>query len=199
MNSETFLCKIGDFLHDYGPARVPPEDVAACKEALLEAELLEHREGVYSWAAYRMLPSEWDEVEGKVFEHLEPIVDAIFAYAHSISKSGNDYTFKLVPDSHLTASIAGTNHKMDACIIEDAKYKGVLTNDNIIIAKEFKKEKHWREQIDVCITASIAPLSRRRSFYASQVREKIVGDCHHILDDDPRRMFIFGVSLRAIT
>jgi hypothetical protein len=65
MNSETFLCKIGNFLQDSGLVRVPKEDVAACKMALLEANLLGYREGVYNWVAYRMPPSKQDEVEGK--------------------------------------------------------------------------------------------------------------------------------------
>ncbi|KAF5316066.1 hypothetical protein D9619_006118 [Psilocybe cf. subviscida] len=175
MNSETFLCKIGDFLKDYGPVQVPETDVLKCKKYLVKAKLLKFSQSKYIFSKYTTPPSEMEGDESKVFEDVAPLIEAIFDYAKSVSKQGNAFTVKLVPANQLTASIAGTNHKMDACIVEDKNYKGVLQNNNIIIGKEFKKHRSWNDQITV--------------------REQIVGDCHHILNDDPRRMFIYGITM----
>lgn len=190
MNSETFLCKIGDFLEDYGPVKVPDEDVQKCKEFLVGTGYLNHSQEKYVFSDYTTPPSGLAGEEADVFENVAPIIQAIFDYVDSLSKRGNKFTVKLVPANHLTASIAGTNHKMDACIIEDKNYTGVLTNNNIVIGKEFKKNRNWRDQIVVshpCCYSFPSPPN------ILQVREQIVGDSHHILNDDPRRMFIYGV------
>jgi hypothetical protein len=79
--------------------------------------------------------------EAEVFEDVATIIESIFNYADSVSKRGNTFTVKLVPANQLTASITGTNHKIEACIIEDKDYAGVLPDNNIIIGKEFKKNR----------------------------------------------------------
>lgn len=149
MNSETFLCKIGDFLEDYGPVQVPEAEVLKCKKHLVKAKLLDYSQGKYVFSKYTTPPSERVGDEAAVFEDVAPLIKAIFDYAKSAGKNGNEFTVKLVPANQLTASIAGTNHKMDACIIEDKDYVGVLPNNNIIIGKEFKKNRSWDDQINV--------------------------------------------------
>lgn len=148
MNSETFLCKIADFLQDYGPVQVPGEDVLECKRYLVKANLLGYKQGAYVLSEHQTPPLTRRLDQNKVFE-VALVIEAIFDYAKSVSKRGNEFT--LVPTDQLTESVAttNTNHNLDVCIVEDKDFVGVSKTNNIVIGKEFKKHISWADQITV--------------------------------------------------
>ncbi|KAF5316633.1 hypothetical protein D9619_006095 [Psilocybe cf. subviscida] len=181
MNSETLLCSIDKFLAHYGPYKVKPNDVKDCKAALIKTGILKRSGGDYRWAKYQKNPSEMasdmdpnntERTEPKIFAHMLEIVEKIYSYAGA--RRENEYKFELVPYRYLKAAIGGTNHKMDACIVE-AQTPGKLDVSTGIAPHEFKVERDATDQIEV--------------------RQQIVGDCQHIMCDDPRRMFMFGVTI----
>ncbi|KAF5316058.1 hypothetical protein D9619_006112 [Psilocybe cf. subviscida] len=172
MNSETFLCKIADFLQDYGPVQVPGEDVLECKRYLVKANLLGYKQGAYVLWEHQTPPLTRRLDQNKVFE-VALVIEAIFDYAKSVSKRGNEFT--LVPTDQLTESVATTNHNLDVCIVEDKDFVGVSKTNNIVIGKEFKKHISWADQITV--------------------HEQLISESQYILNNDPRRMFIYGTTM----
>jgi hypothetical protein len=156
MNSETLLCPIDKFLAHYGPYKVDPNDVKECKVVLVEAGLLTHSGREYKWSKYETKPSEMaanmdhdnkERTEPEIFAHLFKIVEKIYSYARE--RRGNKYGFELVPYRYLKAAIGGTNHKMDACIVEE-QTPGKLDVSTGIAPHEFKVRRDATDQIDVC-------------------------------------------------
>lgn len=157
MNSETLLCSIEKFLGHYGPFKVDPNDVKECKSVLVKVGILERSGRDYMWSKFQTKPSEMatnmdpnntERTEPKIFAHLSEIVKSIFSYAGQ--RRGNDYQFELVPYRYLKAAIGGTNHKMDACIVEEQTETGKLDVSTGIAPHQFKVKKDAIDQIDVC-------------------------------------------------
>ncbi|KAF5323170.1 hypothetical protein D9619_013738, partial [Psilocybe cf. subviscida] len=84
----------------------------------------------------------------------------------------------MVPHKYLEAEIAGTNHKMDGCMVDPEYKTGKLPVRFIILPHEYKKRRHPDDQ--------------------RIVRLQAVGDCQHILCEDPRRMSIFAITIEDI-
>lgn len=97
--------------------------------------------------ATNMSPENTERTEPKIFAHLSEIVETIYAYAGV--RRGNGYEFELVPYRYLKAAIGGTNHKMDACIVEE-QTPGKLDVSTGIAPHEFKVRRDATDQIEVC-------------------------------------------------
>lgn len=204
MNGETLLCPIEEFLEDYGPYKgVTSADVNKCKKFLIQSNLL-NKSGT-AWVQYQKKPSEMakekeskqaateegeeepkesgekdkkpkrDRTEPRIFAHLGPIIEKIFHYAGN--RRCNDYEFQLVPFTYLESDIGGTNHKMDACIVEEPT-KTKLPVNNGVVPHEFKVEREVTAQITVSSSMVQSVLSAHTAFRsASRLLETVSISC----------------------
>ncbi|KAF5321317.1 hypothetical protein D9619_002045 [Psilocybe cf. subviscida] len=170
MNNETLLCPIDNFLEHYGPTTVKAADVKKCKKFLITSNLFDEETG--RWTDFAANPSQYEDKEDRVFQDLKPIVDKIFEFAKG---RRNNYKFQVVEHKYLEADIPGTNHKMDGCLVDGEFKTGKIPVRFIKSPHEYKKQRNTEDQ--------------------RMVRAQVVGDCQHILCEDPRRMFIFAVTI----
>ncbi|KAF5316257.1 hypothetical protein D9619_006205 [Psilocybe cf. subviscida] len=170
-NPDMFVCHIESFLRHYGPCDVPQAKIDACMTRMArEANgvLKRSSDGKYSWVDFKILPKDSGIHEDKTFRPLGKIVNAVLA------EKTNNLKFLLVPNTELASDIRGSTHKIDACFI-DGPYTGPpLQNREIKTPVEVKKYRHkWARAV---------------------VHLQILGACHHILNEDPRRMWIYGLT-----
>lgn len=134
MKTDTLLCPITDFLKDYGPVQVGPDEVAACKQFLLCEKLVNPDSDGYRWEYDFNDPGAVNGGEVKDLTNIKIIVDAIFKYAATTSRGrGNKYSCELLPDTHLKDDTAGANHSMDASIVGPGYTGGQLASHFSIV------------------------------------------------------------------
>lgn len=184
-----FVCHIESFLRHYGPCDVPQAKIDACMTRMArEANgvLKRSSDGKYSWVDFKILPKDSGIHEDKTFRPLGKIVNAVLA------EKTNNLKFLLVPNTELASDIRGSTHKIDACFI-DGPYTGPpLQNREIKTPVEVKKYRHkWARAV---VSKSVHYMMAPNSQTHFQVHLQILGACHHILNEDPRRMWIYGVS-----
>lgn len=152
MNSEMLVCDIMPFLANYGPSpdiEISQDVLNSCKKYLLGQEILKKKGSDWSWTGFPTSPTESKKTESEAFDPLAEIVKGIWDYAEKVQKEKNHpYKFQMVPKSHIDASIPGTNHMMDACVVE-ASYKDLLVTNNSIMPWEMKTKWTKSDQIQV--------------------------------------------------
>ncbi|KAF5321079.1 hypothetical protein D9619_000255 [Psilocybe cf. subviscida] len=186
-NNDMFLDEVEPFLAHYLPSdpTIKEADKILEAETIRDAEvdecisrirsdrksLLKKTRNGLVWTDYdKCEPAEYDTTENVAFQPLGKIIDKIMR--HNPRKPKQNLHFKLCPDNWLTSDIDGGNFKIDACFTETHQPNAV-SNRRIFLPIELKQERTSRLRMTV--------------------HQQILGACHHILNEDPRRMWIFGL------
>ncbi|TFK28310.1 hypothetical protein FA15DRAFT_652961 [Coprinopsis marcescibilis] len=123
--------------------------------------------------AYRDKPSIFRQ-GSLAFDPLRPIIEGIRRYKLQGTRKANDYVFGLIPSNHLQSDIPGANHRIDAAL-NTYKGKGRMTQTDLVDLWERK----------LCADA----MSRWENSM------KIVSSANHVMNNDPRRTHIYGVTI----
>ncbi|KAF5316801.1 hypothetical protein D9619_006198 [Psilocybe cf. subviscida] len=166
-NPDMFVCPIEPFLAHYGPCDVPQATVDACMVRMSregEGVLKCNNEGEYSWVDFNILLGN-NVHEDETFQPLGKIVDSVL-----VDKI-NNLKFMLVPNIEIKSDIGGCTHTIDGCFI-DGSYTG-----------------YSRE-----IKAPVVIKKYRYKPIRALAHWQILGACHQVLNEDPRRMWIHGLT-----
>jgi hypothetical protein len=140
--------------------------------------------------------------EMQVFTHLEKIVEALLECPDPSGKRpSNGYKYRDSPYDKMSSEILGANFKVDAVIGNPNIYKTEDETEGIAVAAaqtavalEFKKDTTDENVHEVSVwTSAMTSLSHN----PPQNRKQLVSAANHIMNDDPRRNWMYGVRLTS--
>ncbi|KAF9441706.1 hypothetical protein P691DRAFT_790795 [Macrolepiota fuliginosa MF-IS2] len=167
----------------YLPFVPTAEDIDGCVQLLRDNGLLvAGNNGGLRWKDFPKPPSQLSGTEKVVFSPLKAIADVISEYSFTGDTPGRVETphvkYRDCPDANVHSELRGATFKIDGCFELDkaggiAKHGVKLAAPNIAVSAEFKKrEEDWVDN-----------------------RQKLVSAASHIMNDDPRRVFVFGFTI----
>ncbi|KAF5363864.1 hypothetical protein D9756_001087 [Leucocoprinus leucothites] len=173
MTRELLQCSLEDFLKSYVPF-VPTEAAVDATVSHLKYWMPAHG----SWRGFEgHPPSKVRGNENTVFAKLKPIINALARVPCSDQDGPRNPTFHYMDTGNtlVKGEIPGSSFRVDACL-STSSYKAspstMKTYEMALIA-EFKKSSDTEKDYDD--------------------RLKVVSAANHIMNDDPRRMWMYGV------
>lgn len=140
-----------------------------------------NKEGEYSWVDLNILLGN-DVHEDETFQPLGKIVDSV------LMDKINNLKFMLVPNTEIKSDIGGCAHTIDGCFI-DSSYTGY--------SREIKApvviKKYRYKPIRALVSTVVYHLITYDRLTDIQAHWQVLGACHQVLNEDPRRMWIYGV------
>ncbi|KAF9446809.1 hypothetical protein P691DRAFT_776599 [Macrolepiota fuliginosa MF-IS2] len=181
MADEMHKCPLQNFLVDYAPFRPSQDSVDAAFQHYTNTGKLvksnDHPDGV--WADF-LPPSKKrkKENENQVFARLQSIIDDL-RQLECLEEGANklrhpQFHYMTCPNNWMAGEIGGTNFRVDACITSNPGSKTVILADTAVVA-EFKKSSE-----------NEGP---------HQNRQQLVSAANQIMNDDPRRTWIYGITI----
>jgi hypothetical protein len=157
------------------------------------------------WEAFRDDdPRHMAGTEMQVFKHLENIVKVLLECPDPSGKrASNGYQYRGSPYDEMSSEILGANFKVDAIIGNPNIYKTKGKKEGIAVAAaqtavalEFKKDTTDENLHEVSVwTSATTSLSHN----PLQNRKQLVSAANHIMNDDPRRNWMYGVRLTSLS
>lgn len=196
MDSEILECPINDFLRHYAPFYPSDSSVTIAQEELEKSHLKPVDSGsgkVWALAPYIKPPRDIKTIEPTVFNCLENIIGALEGVGCAdANEAPRDrlFSYKSCLLNNKASEIEGTNFKVDAYITSDPKAKKLILSDAVAVA-EFKKKGDPESTRDVSSCRCIIPVYYTDTSY--QNRLKMISVASQIMNDDPRRMWVYGV------
>ncbi|KAJ3562683.1 hypothetical protein NP233_g9420 [Leucocoprinus birnbaumii] len=184
MVHEIRRCTIEDFLDYYAPFRVSPDTIATARQLLAkEGHVEEDKEsGEYQLTNFGRGPGN-ASLESQMFEPLEEIVAALGGVeCHDLAGSVRTrrFHYRNCANTSMESEISGTNFRVDAAVSMGATPKG--SDERTVISE----------------TAVPLEFKRNRSDDSRmENREQLVGAANQIMNDDPRRMWMYGITIEA--
>ncbi|TFK28321.1 hypothetical protein FA15DRAFT_691960 [Coprinopsis marcescibilis] len=181
MDSEMIYCKRKEFESHYLPFNPTDDDINGCMEHLKDgwtASVMNPTGLKNVWADYTRVPSASWSTELAAFKPLKKIIRAIETYklkgVYNEVKDRNlsEFRYREVNNTPLKADTFA-KHKIDGCLTTEWDKKIILSETSIAVPMEFKLK-----QVD--------RLSNRI---------QLVGDVNHVMTEDPRRMFMYGITI----
>ncbi|KAF9441912.1 hypothetical protein P691DRAFT_714815 [Macrolepiota fuliginosa MF-IS2] len=183
MADEMHECPLENFLDDYAPFHPSPKSIDAALQYYTDTGKLvksnNHPGGVV-WADFQLSPSDSKrkENENRVFAHLQAIVDdlrQLECFEEGVNKPREpQFHYLSCPNNWMAGEIKGTNFRVDACITSNPGSKTVVLAETAVVA-EFKKS------------------GKNEGPY--QNRRQLVSAANQIMNDDPRRTWIYGITI----
>ncbi|KAF9441705.1 hypothetical protein P691DRAFT_765988 [Macrolepiota fuliginosa MF-IS2] len=183
MDREMLVCSVNSFQQSYLPFIPTVEDIDSCAQLLCDNDLLVTGDaGGLQWRDFPEPPSLLFGTKKVVFSPLKAIVDVISKHKFTGDMPGRVNAPRVkyhdCPGVNVHSELCGATFNMDGCFevgggggLESQGTK--LATSNIAVCAEFKKdEKDWLDN-----------------------RQKLVSAASHIMNDDPRRIFMFGFTI----
>ncbi|KAF8641809.1 hypothetical protein AX16_009790 [Volvariella volvacea WC 439] len=183
MDSEMVTCDVLTFQKAYLPFTPSKTDVDNCLKLLESAHLLQMNPP--RWTKFQDSPSRINGLESGVFAPLVDICVALEKY-NFVGEGSHDSTrkprFSYTQDSNRqTASeIPGSNHKIDAFFKPYDYTNRIVENGQYVTSA----------------VAAIVELKRQKGeadIYDNRL--KVLAAANHVMNDDPRRMFTYGITI----
>ncbi|KXN86767.1 hypothetical protein AN958_09648 [Leucoagaricus sp. SymC.cos] len=189
MDQEMLICSLEDFQRTYLPFIPSDEDIRKCAQQLEEFGLFEKKENAYSWNI-KAPDEEGAGPETEAFKFLAKFAAVISR--HKFSRNHDDRTkqarlvYQDCPNRAVRSELYGADFKNDAClkltkwtdpkmgVMATTLTKKVAASD-IVVAAEYKKSGN--DAVDN--------------------RRKLLSAANHILNEDPRRVFMFGITIEG--
>ncbi|KAF5330949.1 hypothetical protein D9619_005414 [Psilocybe cf. subviscida] len=177
-NEDMFLQEMDDFLGSYAPCTVAPEVLKLCLGKLAKDLLVSPTPKTNAGRFFLdgVTPPKDIKIDDKrvhedhSFKFLKPIFDTIL----KMKRPDSSLQFELCPRTYLDSDIPGGNHLIDGCFVDEPIVGGKLSHRTIRIPVELKKARDPKDR--------------------DMVHRQILAACHHILNEDPRRMWIYGLT-----
>ncbi|KAF9449014.1 hypothetical protein P691DRAFT_703938 [Macrolepiota fuliginosa MF-IS2] len=188
MAEEMLECPLDEFMNHYAPFRPSQESIDNVfnkytkhthEERLLkrvEQDCETQQQTGWVWNDFELPPSSLTESEDAIFRNLEKIMQDIreqpCADVASESRQSQLY-YRSCPNTTLQSEIIGTTFRFDACITDNPENTSTVALANTAVIAEFKKGLKDRHEN----------------------RKQLVSAASHIMNDDPRRMWIYGITV----
>jgi hypothetical protein len=186
MVNEILECPVDAFLEHYAPFKPSPGFVTTAYNDLKNKFLLE-KIGNSDNSVLANFTS-FAETESIIFKRLDEIMRVLEKVEDGTGRR-RSFSYKDCPSTNMASEIDGTNFRVDACITSKPKDSRVVLSDVAAIA-EFKKAGDSADVEDVspCSAFQVQALTR---FF--QNRLKLISAATQIMNDDPTRMWVYGV------
>ncbi|KAF9446799.1 hypothetical protein P691DRAFT_707861 [Macrolepiota fuliginosa MF-IS2] len=178
MADEMHECPLEAFLEEYTPFRPSQRSIDAAYQHYVEnTGMLEKDHDSFVWADFSPRPSSAGQGEDKLFAHLKPIIDELrqlecFEEGVDGQARKPQYNYKSCPNQETAGEITGTGFRVDACITSKPASDVIVLADTAAVLefKKFAKDTHKN-------------------------REQLVSGAGQIMNDDPRRTWIYGITI----
>ncbi|KXN88723.1 hypothetical protein AN958_06590 [Leucoagaricus sp. SymC.cos] len=190
MDSEMLTCAFEEFQHSYLPFVPSSEEV---KKATDQVESVgwfsKNDQGPYEWPDLQN--SDWaNKTEAQIYSLLgiAEVIRQIQFKGDGSNNSNRESKLRVVyhdyPDENVFSRIPGADFRIGGCFkfndkpnpalekLGNSSYKKLVASDLVVIT-EYKKS--WLDYIDN--------------------RQKLVSATNHVMNEDPRRMFMFGITI----
>ncbi|KAF8636246.1 hypothetical protein AX17_003731 [Amanita inopinata Kibby_2008] len=177
MDNEMVVCDLLTFQQCYLPFVPCQDEVRKALQGLSPNYLQYDQNDEHKWVDLEQ-PSLYDGNEAKVFAPLKDVFEALEKYKFSGEHRGRrcKFRFRQHPYKTLSSDIAGGTHIIDGSFsIHKEVSEEPLATADVAVSAEFKARHNLNTVRDN--------------------RLKIVGAASHIMNDDVRRMFTFGITI----
>ncbi|KAF9445605.1 hypothetical protein P691DRAFT_734653 [Macrolepiota fuliginosa MF-IS2] len=183
MDTEMLLCNVESFQQSYLPFIPTAEDIDSCVQLICDNGLLVKKDtDSLQWRDFPKPPSRLSGTGKVVFSPLKAIVDVISRHKFTGDRPGRvnvpRVEYRDCPNANVHSELCNATFNIDGCfeLGEGGGLEGQgtrLAASNIAISAVLKKnEKDWVDN-----------------------RQKLVSAASHIMNDDPRRAFVFGFTI----
>lgn len=180
MKEETLCCTDEHFVEHYLPPIPGKVKIATIVKDLAEGKHLQKSEahkqdllGDFSIKPTELRAREGSRTNEKII--FAPLGDVSAAIRDSVGTSQNAFPVRMVHDKELSSQIPGCSFKIDACATASKLPPGTLHLTDIVVPFEFKISNTAEKQ--------------------QENRLQLVSAVVHIMNDDVRRNFIFGITI----
>ncbi|KAF9446808.1 hypothetical protein P691DRAFT_761318, partial [Macrolepiota fuliginosa MF-IS2] len=134
------------------------------------------------WADFPLSSRKRKESEDQIFVCLQAIIEDL-RKVECLEEGVNEprqpqFHYMSCPNNWMAGEIGGTNFRIDACITSNPDSKTVILADTAVVA-EFRKSSENEE--------------------LHQNRQQLVSAANQIMNDDPRRIWIYGITIEHTT
>ncbi|PPQ78291.1 hypothetical protein CVT25_011750 [Psilocybe cyanescens] len=178
MDREFVVCDLDAFMKRYLPFAPDDESVLDCVTNNLKPNsIMTGVDRSLRFTDYSTPPGS-QMTEMKTYEDLERIGASIGQYSYP-NHNRNQFHYRHTPDNHIYSKISGSSHKVDACFTSDPLIPG--TN-----------------KIRMNTTSMAVPMEHKLSVNQRfDNNTKVVSANVHIMNEDVRRMFTFGITIEC--
>ncbi|KAJ3575710.1 hypothetical protein NP233_g915 [Leucocoprinus birnbaumii] len=169
MTPELLHCPLEDWLTECTPFTLADKHVEQGLLRLRESNLLgkDNR-----WLDFDVLPSSMDATEDQVFSKLKKIADALGTVGYGDRTSAH-FNYVNCPNITPKSEIPGGGFRFDACLHPNKSNFSSLSDASVVL--EFKREKKTED--------------------IRQNHRQVVSGANFIMNDDPRRMWMYAISI----
>ncbi|KAJ3575440.1 hypothetical protein NP233_g1092 [Leucocoprinus birnbaumii] len=172
MAPELLRCPVEVFLRYCSPFKVQERSVQSALKALRGAKLLQGN----VWTKYQQQPSAIESTEASIFGHLVPIIKVLenqTCYDEKGVRRSRNFIYVETPNTALPGEHVGGGFKVDSCIFVEKSETRSL--EDVAVVAEFKRNRGHADLKDN--------------------RLKVVSAANHIMNTDPCRTRMYGISI----
>ncbi|KAF7776856.1 hypothetical protein Agabi119p4_5249 [Agaricus bisporus var. burnettii] len=176
MRTEMLCCPVDAFLTDYSPFLPSDTFVDAAIKALVGAKLLDMDEDgqPLAWKEFDEDLSSYS-MESEIYKPLEDIAAVFNDKLGQVHGCQRHFFYRDCPYDGIKSEIAGSNFRVDAC------FSG--------------NPYHFRKNHVICSETAVVAEFKKSTKDFEDNREKLVSAASHIMNDDPCRMWMYGITI----
>ncbi|EKM75053.1 hypothetical protein AGABI1DRAFT_132590 [Agaricus bisporus var. burnettii JB137-S8] len=190
MASGILQCPIDAFLVDYSPFLPNDTLVDAAIQALVRQQLLvtDKDRDLLSWKEF---DDDLTAMESKVFKTLGNIGAVFDDKLGQVDGRQRHFFYRDCPKNDMKFEIPDSNFRVDACFTgnsDHAQNERVLCTETAVVV-DFKKSTTAFEDVDMPHASLTSSCGSQQNY------EKLVSAANHVMNDDPCRMWMYGITI----